>query len=150
MLSSKAPTNKWGGRSSYLYTRGAHGLLKEGAPSGMEKAAKCGSTSCHLSILQPHVNINHKQRGGRHLHQPWAATSRGRHLSKRGAPLFPHVLKSNEISIQSSANHMDLVPFDHLIYFAIKSSPNLSPFILFIFDLAVFYWIKLSFLGFWG
>jgi hypothetical protein len=38
-------------KSSLIYTRGAHGLLKEGAPSGMEKAAKCGSTSCHLSIL---------------------------------------------------------------------------------------------------
>jgi hypothetical protein len=28
-------------RELFIYTRGAHGLLKEGAPSGDQRAAKC-------------------------------------------------------------------------------------------------------------
>jgi hypothetical protein len=35
----------------FIYRRGAHGLLKEGAPSGGMWAAKWGSTSFHLSSL---------------------------------------------------------------------------------------------------
>jgi hypothetical protein len=122
-----------------LPRRGAHGFLKEGAPSVRFGAAKCGRVGCHLSTLVTSVKSIAKSRRGRHFLGLWAATSRGRHLSKRGAPLNAHMLISKKISIQSSANHMDLVPFDYLIDFAIKFSPKLSPFILFYFDLADFY-----------
>jgi hypothetical protein len=63
----------------------------------------------------------------------------GCHLSKRGTPPKSHVPIFNKISIQSNANHMDLVPFDLLIDFAFILSSTLSPFIFFIFDLADFY-----------
>ena len=147
---SKLQANKWGGISSYLYTRGAHGLLKEGAPSVGEWAAKCGEWAATSLTLLPHVKSNPNWRGGRHLFPSWAATSKGRHLSKRGAPPKAHKLKSNKIYHQSNPNHMDCVPFDLWIDFALKSSPFLSPFILFLFSLGWFYWIKMHFFGFWG
>jgi hypothetical protein len=95
-------------RELFIYRRGAHGLLKEGAPSGEARAAKCGE---------------------------WAATSKGRHLSKRGAPSYSHMLKSRGIFNQSTSNHIDIVPFDLLIDFAFKFAPFSSPFILFLFSL---------------
>jgi hypothetical protein len=94
---------------------------------------------CHLSHTYYMCQIRSQQREGRHFFTLGAATSRGRHLSKRGAPLYAHVLKSLKIWDQSNANHFYLVPFDSLLTFAINFSPNLSPFIFFIFDLADFY-----------
>ena len=107
-------------------SRRAHHMLIKGLPSVREE----GATSPYISTS---VNQTQAQRGGRHLFEPKAATSRGRHLSKRGAPPKAHKLKSNKIYHQSNPNHMDIVPFDPLIDFVIKSSPNLSPFILFLF-----------------
>jgi len=124
----------------FIYRRGAHGLLKEGAPSGEARAAKCGEWAAKWGskgATSPNptnkCQSNSNQRGGRHLYGLWAATSKGRHLSKRGAPSYSHMLKSNVISNQSQSNHMDIVPFDLLIDFAFKFSPFLSPFILFLF-----------------
>ena len=61
---SKLQANKWEERLTYLYTRGAHGLLKEGAPSGWCRAAKCGRVGCHLSTLQPCVKQSQIQGEG--------------------------------------------------------------------------------------
>jgi hypothetical protein len=88
---------------TYLYTRGAHGLLKEGAPSvrdGLPSVRRNRVPLLHH--LSTSVNQNLKPRRGRHFLQQRAATSRGRHLSKRGAPPFPHVLKSKKICNQSN------------------------------------------------
>jgi hypothetical protein len=75
--------------------RRAHGISKEGAPCGSSGAAKCGRVGCHLSTHQ-HMSNKVKGRRVRHLLRVWAATSRVRHLSKRGAPPKTHVLKSSK------------------------------------------------------
>jgi hypothetical protein len=72
-----------------------------------------------------------KGEGATSLHQglppqEGATSPRGAHL------LIPHVLKSNGFAI-NQIQSMDIVPFDLLIDFAFKFSPNLSPFILFLF-----------------
>ena len=137
-------------RGSLIYTRGAHVLLKEGAPSGDQRVAKWGEWAATSPYSNYKCQSTFRWRRGRHFPYPWAATSRGRHLSKRGAPPKAHKLNLNVISHQSNLNHMDVVSFDLLIDFAINSSPNLSPFILFLFSLGWFYWIKMHFFGFWG
>jgi hypothetical protein len=110
--------------------RRAHGISKEGAPSGRSGAAKCGRVGCHLST-HPHMS-NKSQRGRRvrHLSRVWAATSRVRHLSKRGAPPKAHVPKSSKIPTQSIANQHDLVPLDYLFDFVplicLQSCPHIS------------------------
>jgi hypothetical protein len=120
-------------RKLFIYTRGAHGLLKEGAPSGVSGLPSVGDKGATSPNPFTKCQSNPNQRRGRHLYGLWAATSRGRHLSKRGAPPFPHVLKSKRICHQSQSNQSYLVPFDLLIDFAINFSPKLSPFILFLF-----------------
>jgi hypothetical protein len=66
---------------------------------------------------------------------PWLV---GCHL-KRAPPLqegrtsLPTCAQILKDMPQSNANQLYLVPFDSLIDFAIKFSPNLSPFILFLF-----------------
>jgi hypothetical protein len=89
---------------TYLYTRGAHGLLKEGAPSVKEWAAKCGEEGCHLSHIHQQVSIKLKQRRGRHLlacglpPQEGATSPRGAHL------LIPHA-QIKKISINQIQSH---------------------------------------------
>jgi len=92
-FSSQAPTS-YQRESSFLFihkwvmiSRRAHGLSKEGIPSVENRAAKCGRVGCHLSTLITSVQTKVKGRRVRHLLGVWAATSRVRHLSKRGAPL---------------------------------------------------------------
>jgi hypothetical protein len=113
-------------------SRRAHQVVCNGLPSVGERAA----TSPH-STNKCQIKSN-KGEGATSLNhglppQEGATSPRGAHLSS------PHVLKSKKICNQSNANQLDLVPFDSLIDFAIKFSPNLSPFIFFIFDLADFY-----------
>ena len=122
-------------------SRRAHQVLNNGLPSVREE----GATS-------PHSNHMSNEK----LSQGEGATSINHGLppqegatSPRGAHLLSHVLKSQKIWDQLHANQLYLVPFDYLIDFSIKFSPNLSPFILFYFDLADFYWIKMPFLSFW-
>jgi hypothetical protein len=59
----------------FIYRRGAHGLLKEGAPHVGEWAAKCGEWAAKwgskgatspTQINKCHITQN--QRGGRHLY----------------------------------------------------------------------------------
>jgi hypothetical protein len=88
-----------------------------------------GATSPHLK--QVSNKLKSKGEGAISLHNGLPPQEGA--TSPRGAHLLTHMLKSNDISNQSSANHMDIVPFDHLIDFVIKFSPNLSPFILFLF-----------------
>jgi hypothetical protein len=42
-------------RGSLIYTRGAHGLLKEGAPHVNQRAAKCEGRGRHLSSFITNV-----------------------------------------------------------------------------------------------
>jgi hypothetical protein len=42
-------------RELFIYTRGAHGLLKEGVPSGVVWAAKCEGRGRHLSSFKTSV-----------------------------------------------------------------------------------------------
>jgi hypothetical protein len=99
--------------------RRAHGISKEGAPSVENEVAKCGRVGCHLSTLITSVQTKVKGRRVRHLLGVWAATSRVRHLSKRGAPLNTHVLISQKISSQLNANQPYLVSFDSFLTFVI-------------------------------
>ena len=117
----------------FIYRRGAHGLLKEGAPSGGMWAAKWREWAATSLTLRPHVKSIAELRRGRHFNGLWAATSKGRHLSKRGAPPKAHMLISKKIFTQSNLNQVYIVSFDLLIDFAFKFSPFLSPFILFLF-----------------
>jgi hypothetical protein len=119
--------------------RGAHGISKEGTPCGKGGAANCGRVGCHLSTHQHMCQSKAYGRRARHLSYLWAATSRVRHLSKRGAPLNTHVPKSVKIPTQSFANHMDLVPFDSLLDFCLYFVFNIVPTYLFIFPFADFY-----------
>jgi hypothetical protein len=118
-------------RELFIYTRGAHGLLKEGAPSGGNGLPSVGEgRHFSTSIKQVSIKSQMKERA------PLPLTM-GCHL-KRAPPLqegrtsFPTCAQISKDN-QSIANQLDLVPFDHLIDFAIKFSPNLSPFILFLF-----------------
>jgi hypothetical protein len=137
---------KNGREISYLYTNGwssqgggrmassrrAHHVLEVELPSVGEWAA----TSPHTK----HVSKQSQQeRRVRHLLRVWAATSRVRHLSKRGAPPKSHVPISSKISTQSIANQLDFVSFDSFLTFAFNLSLILSPHIFFIFPLADFY-----------
>jgi hypothetical protein len=133
---TQAPTSKQEEKLSYLYTRGAHGLLKEGAPCVIEWAAKWGSKGAtSLQSTPTSVNQMEEQGGGATSLYHRLPPTRGRHLSKRGAPPLSHVLKSSVISNQSQSNQVDMVPFDLLTEFAFKFAPLLSPFILFLFSL---------------
>jgi hypothetical protein len=119
--------------------RGAHGIFKEGAPSGRSRLPNVrerAATSPHIPTC---VKSNSRGRRVRHLLRVWAATSRVRHLSKRGAPPHRHVLKSSKIFPQSNVNQVILSPFDSFLTFAFNFSSTLSPHIFFIFDLADFY-----------
>ena len=82
--------------------RRAHGIFKEGAPSGRNGAAKCGRVGCHLSTL--HTCVKSKQIQGE------GATSficglppQGCATSPRGVHLPMHMC-SNLITT-SSINH---------------------------------------------
>ena len=143
---SKLQANKWGWELTYLYKRGrmgssrrAHHMLKHGQPSVKARAAKCEGRGRHLSSSTTSVKPIQEWRRGRHFKSLWAATSKGRHLSKRGAPPKAHMLNLQKISNQSQSNQVYIVPFDLLIDFALKFSPILSPFILFF----IFTWLIL-------
>jgi hypothetical protein len=92
-FSSQAPTNKSRKRALILIDiwvefprRRAHGFSKEGAPSvevELPSVGEWAATSPHSKHVSNKVN----PRRVRHLLRVWAATSRVRHLSKRGAPL---------------------------------------------------------------
>jgi hypothetical protein len=134
------------GELTLIYTTKGDNTKERGAWPPQGGRTKWKDMGCQVweqgRHLSTHTNMcqqSQTQRGGRHLFELWAATSRRRHLSKRGAPLFSHMLISIKICNQSYANHFYLVPFDSLIDFSINFSPNLSPFIFFIFDLADFY-----------
>jgi hypothetical protein len=93
-FSSQAPTNKSRKRALLFIQqcvefprRRAHGFSKEGAPSVEDEAAECGRVGYHLSTLITCVKQSQWKRRLCHLLRVWAATSRVRHLSKRGAPL---------------------------------------------------------------
>jgi hypothetical protein len=83
-------------------SRRAHQVLGIELPSVGEWAA-----------TSPHIKHMSKQSQGerrvRHLLGVWAATSRVRHLSKRGAPPKPHVLNLPNMH-QSTANQVILSP----------------------------------------
>jgi hypothetical protein len=51
----------------FIYRRGAHGLLKEGAPSGGMWAAKWGEWAATSLIPTNKCQNTPRQRGGRHL-----------------------------------------------------------------------------------
>jgi hypothetical protein len=123
-------SSQGGGRMAS--SRRAHQVLRVELPSVGEWAA----TSPHITHMS---NKGQQERRVRHLLRVWAAISRVRHLSKRGAPPKSHVPISKKISTQSNANQMDLVPFDSFLTFAFNFSSTLSPHIFFIFDLADFY-----------
>jgi hypothetical protein len=107
-------------------SRRAHQVLGSGLPS-VESGLPL------LSHYHHNVKSIAELRRGRHFNGLWAATSKGRHLSKRGAPPKAHMLISKKIFTQSNPIKYDIVPFDLLIDFAFKFSPFLSPFILFLF-----------------
>jgi hypothetical protein len=52
---SKLQAQKKERRGSLIYTRGAHGLLKEGAPHVNQRAAKCEGRGRHLSSFITNV-----------------------------------------------------------------------------------------------
>jgi hypothetical protein len=118
-----------------LSRRRAHGISKEGAPCGRKWAAKCGMRAATSPTLITCVKPKVKGRRVRHLLRVWAATSRVRHLSKRGAPLNKHVPISLKIPTQSLANQVDLVPFDSLLDFCLYFVFNIVPTYLFYFCL---------------
>jgi hypothetical protein len=116
----------------FIHKRGAW-PPQGGRTKCWEWAAKCGEWAATSLTLPPHVKSIAELRRGRHFNGLWAATSRGRHLSKRGAPPKAHMLISKKIFTQSNLNQVYIVSFDLLIDFAFKFSPFLSPFILFLF-----------------
>jgi hypothetical protein len=67
---------------------------EEGTPSGREWAAKVWDEGCHLSHIQTHVQLKDLTYKGTPPLKLWAATSRVRHLSKRGALSKKHMLQS--------------------------------------------------------
>jgi hypothetical protein len=104
-FSSQAPTNQQRGESSLFIQemvkiprRGAHGLLKEGAPSVSNRAAKCGEWAATSPHFNTSVNSNQSQEeGATSLNhglppQEGATSPRGAHLSNS------HMLKSKKIS----------------------------------------------------
>jgi hypothetical protein len=103
-------SSQGGGRMASL--RRAHQVLKMKLPSVGEWA----TTSPHSFT---NVQTKIKGRRVRHLLGVWAATSRVRHLSKRGAPLNTHVPISIKIWNQSIANQPYLVSFDSFLTFSI-------------------------------
>jgi hypothetical protein len=127
------------GELTLIHTQVAEGSKEEGAPHGRKKAAKCGMRAATSPTLITCVKPKVKGRRVCYLLRVWAATSKVRHLSKRGAPLNKHVPISSKIQTQLLANHMDVVPLDYLFDFAFILSSILSPHIFFIFALANFY-----------
>jgi hypothetical protein len=111
-------------------------------------AAKCEESGLPLlhNINKCQSNPN-KEEGATSF--PWAATSRGRHLSKRGAPPFPHA-QIKKICNQSTPNQVYLVPFDLLIDFALSLLQICPPLFFFYFDLADFIELKCLFWVFEG
>jgi hypothetical protein len=93
-FSSQAPTSKSRERALILIhiwvefpRRRAHGISKEGAPSGRVELPSVGEWAA-TSPHSQHVSNQSQSRRERHLLRVWAATSRVRHLSKRGAPPY--------------------------------------------------------------
>jgi hypothetical protein len=117
----------------------AHQVIEEGAPHGRAKGCQVWDEGCHLSHIKQVSIQKIGRKRARHLSLLWAATSRVRHLSKRGALLHVHMFKTkysiiNQPSIKPSLFPLTLsltfVPLFHL-----KHVPTCS----FIFALADFY-----------
>ena len=133
-------SSQWGGRMASQ--RRAHHVVKDRLPS----------VGWGLPPLPHLLHLSNQAQGERrvcHLLRVWAATSRVRHLSKSGAPPKSHVPISSKISSQSIANQLDFVSFDSFLTFAFNFVFDIVPTYLFIFPFADFYWIKMTFLGFW-
>ena len=156
-LSSKLPLASNGRETSYLYNNGwsfqwggrmaslrrAHHVVRGGLPS-----VGRGPPPLPHSIQVSNIS---QEEGGRacHLSRVWAATSRVRHLSKGGALPNRHVQETlNSIFNQSSIS-LGLSPLTFSLTLCLYCVFNLVPTYLFIFALADFYWIKMTFLGFW-
>jgi hypothetical protein len=90
--------------------RRAHHVVEEGAPSGREWAAKCGMRAATSPISKTHVQSKTWHIRARHLSKLWAATSRVRHLSKRGALSKKHMLKSSYHIINQPSIKSNLFP----------------------------------------
>jgi hypothetical protein len=119
--------------------RGAHGISKEGAPCGKRRAAKCGMRAATSPTLNKCQTNAQGERRVRHLLRVWAATSRVRHLSKRGTPHNRHVLQLERHLINQPSITLSLSPLTPCLIFSFILSSILSPHIFFIFALADFY-----------
>jgi hypothetical protein len=95
------------GENALIYTKLGGVPNEEGAPCVERRAhqvvrvgCQVWDEGCHLSHIQKMSNQRFGRRRARHLSILWAATSRVRHLSKRGALPNAHMLK-NQITTSS-------------------------------------------------